>query len=131
MSEPEDQPEEKAEVEEEVINPDARKGTIKSIKLSEPFESGEMIYYLDFCEPTVKHLRKYGATGLIEIKDGKQVIKFDMEVICLYIEKLCAIGKDHANKISMKPIRNKEGEITGPSDFDRAKEVVLGFLPVV
>lgn len=105
--------------EEEVINPKARSGTFKSLKLETPITVGaEEIYYLDFQEPGVKHFRKYGATGQLVIKDGQQLVKFDIEVIALYIEKLCGLGKDDANKLTLK-------------DFERAKEMVLVFFPIL
>lgn len=116
----EDSPDAESAVEEkEPINPKARPGTFKSIKLDKPIETGgEEIYFLDFREPTVKDLRKYGATGQMSVKGSEQHIKFDMDIIALYIEKLCALAKDDANKLSM-------------ADFEKAKEIVLVFFPVI
>ena len=98
-------------------NPNARKGTIISQKLTVPITTGgEEIYYLDYIEPGVKELRKYGATGEIDIK--KHTLKFDMDIIALYVEKLCALSRDDANKIKLV-------------DFEVCKAIILVFFPLL
>lgn len=98
-------------------NPKAREGTIISQKLTVPITTGgETIEFLDYRKPGVKELRKYGATGEVDIK--KHTLKFDMDVIALYVEKLCALSRDDANKIDLE-------------DFAVCKEIILVFFPLL
>ena len=103
----------------DLINPDARPGTVKSIKLNVPITTGgEEIYYLDFRKPRVADLRKYGIPAKIILKDGEQRVDFDMNITALYVERLCGLAKDDANKLDI-------------NDFMTAQNQVMVFFPTV
>ena len=109
----------KAAPKKDLINPDARPGTVKSIKLTVPITTGgEEIYFLDFRKPRTADLRKYGMPAQIVISGGEQIVRFDMNITALYVERLCGLAKDDANKLDI-------------DDFMKAQNQVMVFFPTV
>jgi len=98
-------------------NPDARKGTAVSIRLAEPITTGgEEINFLDFRKVAVKDIRQIGSAYSIRLKQGEQLVDICDDTICKWIERLCGLGKDDANKLDLE-------------DYEQAKAVILDFLP--
>lgn len=103
----------------DLTNPNARPGTVKSLKLIVPITTGgEEIYYLDFRKPRTADLRKFGMPAQIVIKDGEQRVRFDMNITAQYVERLCGLAKDDANKLDL-------------DDFMAAQNQVMVFFPTV